>query len=51
MSDGIDALVHAVQPARSSAFRHRLAAQPEIDELTEGYNPVLPLGEMGDPGI
>ncbi len=51
MADGIDALVHSMQPARRNPRPHRPGLQPEPDELGKRYNPMLPTGEPGNGSI
>ena len=43
--------MHAMQPARPHPLPHRLAAQAHVRQLVEGNDPMLPPGEIGDPGI
>ena len=41
MPDGVDARVHAVQPAGGDAMAHRAGAQPELDQLPQRDHAVL----------
>ncbi len=51
MSDGIDAGVDPMQPARRDPGPHGPRLQPEPDELGKGDDPVLPSRKFGDRSL
>jgi hypothetical protein len=48
VADGIDAVVHSVQPTGPGPAPNRLGAEPEDNELGKSDDPVLPFRKGRD---
>jgi hypothetical protein len=51
VADGIDAVVHSVQPTRPGPAPNRFGAEPEDNELGKSDDPVLPFRKGGDRSL
>jgi hypothetical protein len=50
-SHGVDATVLGMQAARANPLRHRLPREAKRLQLRKGDGPVLPVGQLAQPGI
>ena len=51
MTDCIDPLVHAVEPAPRHPCLDRPRVEPHLDQLPQGHDAVLPIGQFRDPPV